>query len=65
MTQQLTTQLANIKASSNFKNSINALFNDLNQKSKFLILENIKVYNILRTKKTENEILNYIKSKIK
>lgn len=54
-----------IKATQNFKNSIKLMFSKVSQNGKVIINENLKVYDILRKKKTEGFILKYIEKKVK
>ena len=63
--KQFTNILSKIKASQNFKNQIKKMFNAASQKGKIKIIYNLKVFDILRKKKSEAYILNYIQKKIK
>ena len=54
--------LNNINATENFKNLIKNLYSDANNKGKVIIIENLKIYKILRQRKSEVYILKYIQS---
>ena len=63
--KEFTNILNQINASQNFKTQIKKMFNEAVKVGKVIIINNLKVFDILRKTKSETYILNYIQKRIK